>query len=171
MIRLIGAVLITAGTAAWGVMGVLRLRNRVKSLGAIISALAAMKCEICDRLTPMPELLGQMAGEATYPASLLFKNASEKISSLGSRSFSSIWRQAVLNTPELLLTPPEELVLTELGMCLGRYDIGEQRSAIAYAERRMDEFLHKAEADRDKNSKVHAFLGVAAGIFAVVILL
>ena len=56
-------------------------------------------------------------------------------------------------------------------MSLGRYDIGEQRSAIAYAERRMDEFLHKAEADREKNSKVHAFLGVAAGVFAVVILL
>lgn len=171
MIRLIGAVLITAGTAAWGIMGVFKLRNRVKSLGAIISALAAMKSEICDRLTPMPELLKQMASEATYPASVLFKNASEKITSLGIKPFSSIWRQAVLNTPELLLTPPEELVLTELGMCLGRYDIGEQRSALGYAQRRLDEFLHKAESDRDKNSKVHAFLGVAAGIFAVVILL
>jgi stage III sporulation protein AB len=112
-----------------------------------------------------------MAAEATYPASLLFNNASERIPSLGSHPFSSIWRQAVQNTPELLLKPPEELVLTELGMSLGRYDIGEQRGAIAYASRRMDEFLRKAEADRDKNSKVHAFLGVAAGIFVVVILL
>ncbi|SHI08327.1 Stage III sporulation protein AB (spore_III_AB) [Sporobacter termitidis DSM 10068] len=171
MIRLIGAVLITAGTAAFGIMGVFRLRNRVRSLSAVISALAAMKSEICDRLTPMPELLRQMSGEATYPASLLFKNASERISGLGSKPFSAIWRQAVLNTPELLLTPGEELVLTELGMVLGRYDIGEQRSAIAYAERRMDEFLRRAEADREKNSKVHAFLGVAAGIFVVVILL
>ena len=56
MIRLIGAVLITAGTAAWGIMGVLRLRHRVSSLVAIISALDAMKSEICDRLTPMTEL-------------------------------------------------------------------------------------------------------------------
>jgi stage III sporulation protein AB len=171
MIRLIGAVLITAGTAAWGIMGVLRLRNRVKSLSALLSVLASMKSEICDRLTPMPQLLAQLAGEATYPASLLFKNASEKITNLGSKPFSSIWRQAVLNTPELLLEPPEELVLTELGMSLGRYDVGEQRSALSYAQRRMDEFLRKAESDRDKNSKVHAFLGVAAGIFAVVILL
>lgn len=171
MIRLIGAVLITAGTAAWGLLGVFRLRSRVKNLNAIVSALSVMKSEICDRLTPMPELLRQMENEATYPASQLFKNAAEKIPSLGSKPFSSIWGQAVLNTPELLLTPQEELVLTELGMSLGRYDIGEQRSAIQYAERRMDDFSRKAELDKERNSKVHAFLGVAAGLFAVVILL
>lgn len=171
MIRIIGAVLITAGAAAWGLLGVFRLRSRVKNLGTIVSALGVMKSEICDRLTPMPELLKQMANEATYPASLLFKNAEQKISSLGSKPFSSIWGQAVVNTPELLLTSQEELVLTELGMSLGRYDIGEQKNAIQYAERRMSEFSRKAETERERNSKVHAFLGVAAGLFAVVILL
>jgi stage III sporulation protein AB len=171
MIRLLGAVLITAGTAAWGIMGVLRLRRRVNSLSAIISALTAMKSEICDRLTPMPELLRQLEHEATYPASVLFANAAEKVPSLGSKPFSVLWRQAVLNTPELLLMPTEELVLTELGMVLGRYDVAEQRAAMTYAERRMEEFRSRAITDRDKNSKVRAFLGVAAGIFAVVILL
>lgn len=171
MIRILGAVLITAGTAAWGIMGVMRLRNKVQSLRTIISALGMMKSEICDRLTPMPELLRQILNEASFPASQLYKNASDKMPTLGNKPFSFIWRQAVLGTPELLLTPPEELVLTELGVCLGRYDVGEQRSAIQYAQRRMEEFLRNAEAERDKNSKVRAFLGVAAGIFAVVILL
>jgi stage III sporulation protein AB len=171
MIRIIGAVLITAGAAAWGFLGVVRLRTRAKSLTALASALGAVKSEICDRLTPMPELLEQMEAEATYPANLLFKNASEKLSSLGNKPFSAIWGQAVKATPELLLTPSEELVLTELGLSLGRYDITEQKSAISYAQRRMEEYSRKAEAEREKNSKVHAFLGVAAGIFAVVILL
>ena len=171
MIRLMGAVLITTGTAAWGILGVLRLRSRVRSLAALISALDAMKSEICDRLTPMPELLRQMTLEATYPASLLFHNASGLMTSLGSKPFSAIWRQAVQNTPELLLRPQEELVLTELGLSLGRYDVAEQRGAFAYAARRLDDCLRRAEADRDKNSKVRAFLGVAAGIFVAVILL
>jgi stage III sporulation protein AB len=130
-----------------------------------------MKSEICDRLTPMPELLKQLTNEASPPASMLFKNAAEKIPSLGSRSFSSLWSQAVMETPELLLTPQEELVLKELGMSLGRYDTGEQKNAIQYAERRMDEYARKAETERERNSKVHAFLGIAAGLFAVVILL
>jgi stage III sporulation protein AB len=171
MIRLIGAVLITVGTAAWGLMGVFRLRSRVKSLNALLGALGVMKSEICDRLTPMPKLLKQLSDEASYPASLLFKNASEKTPSLGSKPFSSIWSQAVMETPELLLTPQEELVLKELGLSLGRYDTGEQKNAIQYAERRMDEYTRKAETERERNSKVHAFLGVAAGLFAVVILL
>jgi stage III sporulation protein AB len=171
MIRLIGAVLITAGAAAWGLLGVFRLRSRVKSLNTLVSALGVMKSEICDRLTPMPELLRLLENEATYPASLLFKNAAEKIPSLGSKPFSSIWSQSVMETPELLLTTQEELVLKELGMSLGRYDTGEQKNAIQYAERRMDEYARKAETERERNSKVHAFLGVAAGLFAVVILL
>ncbi len=171
MIRFVGAVLITLGTAAWGLMGVYRLRSRVKSLHAVASALGIMKSEICDRLTPMPELLKNLAEEATYPASALFKNASEKMASIGMKPFSSIWSQAVKNTPELLLKPPEELVLTELGVRLGRYDIAEQASAIQYAQRRLEEHIRKAETERDKNSKVHAFLGVAAGLFAIIILL
>lgn len=171
MIRFIGAILITVGTAAWGLLGVFRLRGRVKSLQAVSSALGIMKSEICDRLTPMPELLRNMKEEATYPASQLFKNASEKMSSIGSRPFSSLWSQAVKNTPELMLKPPEELVLTELGVRLGRYDIAEQAAAIQYAQRRLEEHIRKAEAERDSNSKVHAFLGIAAGIFAIIILL
>jgi hypothetical protein len=35
----------------------------------------------------------------------------------------------------------------------------------------LEDFRRKAEEDRDKNSKVRAFLGVAAGIFVAVILL
>jgi stage III sporulation protein AB len=95
MIRFIGAILITLGTAAWGFLGVYRLRARVRSLQALSSALGVMKSEICDRLTPMPELLNNMAGEATYPAGLLFKNASESSAAIGTKPFSSIWSQAV----------------------------------------------------------------------------
>ncbi len=171
MMRIIGAILITAGTAAWGLLGVFQLRGRVKSLHALSSALGVMKSEICDRLTPMPELLRNLAEDATYPASQLFKNASEKMTSIGSKPFSAIWSQAVKSTPELLLKPSEELVLTELGVRLGRYDIAEQAVAIQYAQHRMEEHIRKAEIERDNNSKVRAFLGVAAGLFAIIILL
>ncbi|UOO37142.1 stage III sporulation protein AB [Oscillospiraceae bacterium CM] len=171
MIRFMGAVLIMLGTAAWGILGVIKLRNRVKSLRALTGALGVMKSEICDHLTPIPALLTQLAAECTAPAALFFQNAADQIGQLGTTPFSALWRQAVLVTPELLLTPSEALVLTELGLCLGRYDIAEQRSAIQYAQRRLEAYVKQAEEERDRNSKVRAFLGVAAGLFAVVILL
>jgi stage III sporulation protein AB len=171
MMRLIGAILLISGTVAWGMAGVMRLRGRVRSLSALTSALEIMKSEICDRLTPLPELFDMMQTEATPPAGLLFRNAGEKLSELGTRPLPMIWREAVAGTPELLLAPSEELVLLELGLSLGRYDIEEQRRAFSYALRRLDTLTKKAESERDANSKLHAFLGVAAGVFAIIILL
>lgn len=171
MIKIIGAVLLIAGTAAWGLSGVIRLRNRAKNLSALCYAVGAMRSEICDRLTPTPEVLEMLSGEAQYPANLLFNNASERMMSIGTQPFSVIWRGAVENTPELLLNGGEAEVLCELGLFLGRYNVEEQRSAFDHAERRLEEMTHKAEAVRDTNSRMHAFLGVAAGIFAVVILI
>ena len=86
-------------------------------------------------------------------------------------SFAAIWRRSVETTPELLLTEQETQTLAELGFSLGRYDAKEQSNALSYTIRRMEIFLQKAEAQRDKDSKTQAFLGVAAGVFAVIILL
>jgi len=171
MIKLIGAAFIITGTAIWGFLSVLKLRARVRSLSAIISALEIMKSEVCDRLTPMPEIFELMSSEATQPAERLFLNAQEKMSLLGSRSFSSIWQQSVKDTTELLLTQPEETVLCELGMSLGKYDVFEQKRAFEHASWRMKAFLKRAEDDRDAYSRVNAFMGVAAGVFAVIVLI
>ena len=169
MIKLIGAILLIGGTAAWGISGVLRLRARCRSLTSITHALGVMQSEICDRLTPMPELLSQLGEEAEYPARLLYKNAENKLSTLGNTHFGAIWRQAVTATPELLLTAPEEAALVELGTSLGKYNVEEQKNAISYTRRRLEEYVKRAEIVRETDSKVRAFLGVASGIFAVVL--
>jgi len=120
----------------------------------------------------MPELLHQLSEEAEYPAGELFKNAQEKMrAAIGGVSFAIIWRQAVQTTPELMLTREEQSVLCELGLSLGRYNADQQKNALQYTQRRMEDFRQKADAERDSKSKMHAFLGVAAGIFAVVILI
>jgi len=170
MIKMMGAILIIAGTAAWGVGSIARLRGRARSLNAVVSSLYVMENEICGRLLPMPELLELLSDEAADPASELFRNAQKKMSELGGRQFSEIWREAIRCTPQLFLTAQEELCLSELGFSLGRYDVGEQKAALGYTIRRMSEFAARAEQERDSNSKLHAFLGVAAGIFAVVVL-
>ncbi len=171
LLRIIGAVLITASTAGWGILSVMQLRSRVGSLRTIAGALGVIRSEICDRLTPMTQLVRTLSEQAAYPASVLFQNVADKIDTLDTKPFSFIWNHAVKNTPELLLTDSEEQVLLELGQSLGRYDAKEQAGAIAYAQRRLDECIRRAEHDRDANSKVRAFLGVAAGLFAIVILL
>ncbi len=171
MIKFAGALLIIAGTAAIGGRSALRYRNRVRSLESLVSALGLMRSEICDRLTPMPELLEMLSREAGQPASRLFANVSRRMSELGARPFPDIWRQAVSDTPELLLSGREEACLSELGFSLGRYDVPQQRAAITYTARRMSDYAAAAERERSSNSRLHAFLGVAAGVLAVVVLI
>src|SRR5699024_10587989 len=69
MIQLLGAVLLLSGAVGFGLKGVARLRGRARTLAAMVSSLELLQSEICDRLTPMPELLELLEQEATYPAS------------------------------------------------------------------------------------------------------
>ena len=171
MIRFIGAMMMIFGASAWGVLGVLRLRERVRSLASITAALGSVRCEICERLTPVPELFSMMSMEAAYPASALFRRAGKKMSELGSASFPEIWKLAVEETPELLLKPRESMALSDLGLTLGRYNADEQRREIDYMTRRFERFLREAEQEKARDSKMHALLGVTAGVFCVIILL
>ena len=171
MIRFLGAILITAGAGAWGVLSVLRLRRRAAVLHALAGALELMKREIYDRLTPMPELMRMLSDDTPAPAGLFFGRVHEKMQSLGRRPFSALWNAALEESPELMLRQEERGVLRELGLFLGRYDAGEQKSALTRVQRRLEEYARRADLERDAKARVHVFLGVAAGVFVSVLLL
>jgi stage III sporulation protein AB len=169
--RAIGAVLLVAGTTSWGVLGAMKLRNKCRSLAAILWSLGALESEICDRLTPMPELITRLARECEPPARAFYANVAKRLDMLGNIEFSALWRRALGETPELLLNEGEAAVINGLSLVLGRYDAEEQRGAIAYARRRFEDFQRRAETARDTDSRLRAFLGVAAGLFAALILI
>ena len=161
--------IISAGVM--GYSGVRKLRGRVRSLEALIASLDIMESEICSRLTPMREVLEILSTKVGYPARNLYENVLAGMEQLGRCSFYSIWKQAISDTQELLLRQEEQEVLSELGLCLGKYDVREQAETIIRIRRRLEIFLRKAETERDRDSKMHAFFGVGAGVFAVIILL
>jgi stage III sporulation protein AB len=171
VIRLIGAILIIAGTTAWGVSGAMALRSRCADISSVRRALGAMEREICDRLAPMPDIAERLSKDADMPARAFFENVRSRMDELGSVEFSAIWRHALADTPQLNLTGEELDVLGALSLVLGRYDTQEQRREIRYAASRFEEFSRRAELSRDRNGRVRAFLGVAAGVFAVLILI
>ena len=69
MINIMGAIMLAGAAAAWGIGSVLRLKGRVQNLSALVTALGVMRGEICERLTPMPELLEMLRDES--PLSLI----------------------------------------------------------------------------------------------------
>ena len=171
MVSVIGAILIIGATAAVGLSSVWRMRTRIRVLSGLMAALETMKSEICDRLTPMPELLEQLARESDPPVDRFFHRAVREMAAIGIQSFYFIWKAAVEGSPELELTSNERQTLTDLGRTLGRYDTEEQRDALLYTLRRLERHLRCAEEERVKHGRVHAVLGIAVGVFVVVILL
>lgn len=169
MIKIIGAVMVIAGTALCGYISVGKMKRRVKCLNSIAASLSLMESEITDRLTPMPELLERLSDDAFYPASLLYARTAENLEKLGEIAFSEIWGEAVDAESALILSPEEREILRRLGMSLGKYSAYEQKKAIEYARRKIEDAAERADAEREKNSRVQTALGLAAGVFTVII--
>ena len=100
-----------------------------------------------------------------------FHRVAQEMATLGIQSFYFLWKTAVEQSRELELTEGERQTLIDLGRSLGRYDTEEQRSAFSYTQRRLEDYLRKAEEERSRQGRVHAVLGIAVGVFVVIILL
>ena len=107
MIRLFGALLMLAGSASWGFSGVLRLNRRAKALAALTSAVGIIKSEVCDRLSPVPEVLETLINRADKPADAFFRRVYKKLPRLGKNTFPELWRQAAEESTDLCLKETE----------------------------------------------------------------
>lgn len=171
MFKIIGALMVTAATTTLGLRSAGRLKNRAKSLSGFVFALGIMKTEICNRLTPLPELMEILARQTEEPVNVLFADCLVKLRSSRGKPFAEVWQGALLSSKELELNDSEIDILRELGSALGRYDTERQGEAISSAKKRLEAQLQKAETERDKESKVRAMLGIAAGLAIAIILI
>lgn len=169
MLRLLGGLLLTAGTTAVGLGFSRRLGARVRVLSQICSAIEIMRGEILTKMTPIPELFQKLADELDEPVAQLFSRALEGMQSLGSRSFLRIWREAIQKSAELMLSEDEQAALGELGYVLGRYGSTEQAAILDFAKRRFEGFLEQAREQREKRGKSGVIFGLAAGLLVLIL--
>ncbi len=171
MFKILGALLVTAATTTLGLLSAGKLKSRAKSLSGFVFALGLMKTEICNRLTPLPELLELLARQTEEPVNVFFTDCLLRLRSSRGKPFAEVWRAALRNCRELELNEGELETLTELGSALGRYDTERQGEAISSARKRLETQLQKAESEREKESKTRTMLGLAAGLAIAIILL
>lgn len=130
-----------------------------------------LKDEISNHLTPIPEVFEMLAERSQYPANKLYKNALEEMKNIGSCSFFSIWKKAVAETEELLLTEPEKQVLGGDRTHLGQIRREKSGRYVNRVISRFDFYRKRAEDDRRQNTKTQAYLGIISGVFVVIVLL
>jgi stage III sporulation protein AB len=149
MITVVGATLVLAGCACFGILAVKALNERTKALWRLISALDYMAAEIKHGLTPLPEIFNELFGG---------NNVITSDVSLGDR-----WKSVVA---PLKLNEKERQTLYELGSFLGKFG---QETAIERTREQFHSAFDRAKDEQRAKSKLYGFMGAGLGILIVIL--
>lgn len=164
MLRLMGAVLLTAGCGALGLNAVGQLDGRVRDLSGLLAGAETLRRELSWRLPALSEGLELAASETDGRPARFFRLCAQGAEHLNGRSFQQVWQEG-LETCRLRLEREDEEPLKQLGSVLGRYDSDSQRQALESAAARLERQRERALEDRKRLGRVYGVLGMTGGLF------
>lgn len=168
--KYLGSILILAACATAGYIYISSVKKRIRALEGLCAALELAAGELKTRAAPIPELCALLERRAAGAAAGFFSRVSGRLGTLGEKTFSEIWSEAVED--ELAyLSPEEQQELMSLGNVLGRYELGQQEKAIAACVLALRAGLAQARESYPGQKKLGFGLPAAAGALIVVILL
>lgn len=170
MLRWLGAALLVLCSSLLSMNAVLRSRQRIRGLEALIQGLRTMEGELRHRRTPLPELMLCLSSEAAQPAAELFSLAAMNLTRR-ELPFAAAWEMALKEAEDLYLLPEEHRALDALGRILGKSPAQEQEEAIRNTEQRLRLFLELEQREHLKKSRVRAAVGAGAGVMLAILLL
>ena len=170
MLRWFCAAVVVLCSALLSMNEVIRSRERVESLHALMEALGMLRDELVSLRVPLPELLRLLAGRCRGPAVRIFLETGSCVEKR-ELSVSAAWEKAIGGLDPLLLRQEERQALLALGRVLGRSGSEEQAAAIRRTEERLRLFTELEEKECVKRSRVRAALGAGAGVMLAILLL
>ena len=170
MLRWVGAALLVLSSSLISMNAVVRSRQRIRALNALIEAMCAMRTELADRRTPLTELTERLSARQKQPAAEFFGAVTVNLLRR-ELPFSAAWEMALRETEPLCLLPEEQQVMENLGSRLGRSGTAQQEEAISAAEKKLRLFLELEDREHMKKSRLRAALGAGAGAMLAILLL
>lgn len=169
MVRLLGAVMVAAGTAAVGFRAAAGLSSRARALDGMAQGLLLLEQELEWDGPPLPLLMERLGERCREPARGLFQDCCRALDRLEREPFSQAWAGLVQGRGELGAAGQEALL--PLGDILGRCGLEEQKRAVAGVRLRLEELVRRTEEERLRQGKVYQALGLSGGAFLVILLL
>ena len=145
------------------------LRQRAACLQAFRRVLAALARELAFSLRPLDQLMAGAQEGSQGPVADFFRACRQAFAAGGRESWADSWATALEATP-LPLTPEDRRLLREAGDVLGRYDGESQRAALEALLARLEDQGAQAQAEAHRLFRVYLALGVAAGLFCLILL-
>lgn len=171
MIRLLGALCLTAFGAALGLRRAEAMCMRAEQLCELESSLHVIAGELDTYSAPLGEILERLASRCGGAVGALFSGLSRDMEKLPDLGFAALWENAVSAQSGLALTPAELSELKRLGCVLGRYDAQSQSRAVRLCGESFGRCAEAARAEAAAQRRMWTGLGTAAGALAAVMLL
>lgn len=170
MLRLLGALLVLAGTGGLGHLMAMGLVERSANLRRLVAALQHLESEIVFAALPLPQALRRTAQAVGGEVGKFLTGLAAALDQHDGRVPAVIWQETLaIHGPELLLTPAEREVLTTLGAALGGSDRGDQAKHLALARAELQRYADEANEKAAKGKKLWYYLGFSAGAFLVLL--
>ena len=154
MLKLFGALLMTAGGAGLGLALVCGTQAHIGAVDDVGAALGVLRSEISLLGTPLPDVFDRLARDGPESARSFFAALRTGVYPDG---FAAAWRGAL---PELNLPPDAEGALDRLALTLGRYDAVRQCAELDAA------CLALEDCARRQRERVRVMRGICPGLGA-----
>ena len=166
----LGAILIVG---AWGSSGWIyaeRFSQKIKELESWRQALHWCEMEINYNLLPLAEVLELIAERLNNKVGDMFKACAYGITN-EHLSAQQSWQKALaVYLSDSPIGKENGLLLLRFGKSLGNSDLSQQNNNIHYACANLDQALLKAVQEKEAMAKIYRYLGIFAGLAAVLIL-
>ena len=171
MLKLTGSLMVTCSCGALGLWKAAQWKEHLGMLEQLRKMLVLLKGEILYAHAPLGEAFGNVGRKAEGVLARLFLGVEERIGRQQGELFYVIWREETEACREdMLLSEREMEELIAFGEHLGYLDLEMQEHTIAlYLEQLELRIRESQEAARTKQ-KLYQSLGVAGGIFLVILL-
>ena len=171
MLRIVGALLVMAGSGGFGLLFANGLADRAATLRRLVTALQHLESDINFATLPLLMALRRVAATVGGVEGAFFAAAAEEIGASEGRPLAAAWLTALnRHKLDMLLAPGEVDALAQLGTVLGGSDREDQLKHLALAKATLTQYHTEAEARAEKTKRVWRYLGFTLGALIVVLL-
>lgn len=165
----IGAALVIAGCGGFGFSLATGQKREEDALRQLIRVLRFMKWELQFRMTPLPELCRQAAGEARGQVRDVILYLATELEKQEQVDAAACMKAALIRSCDLPRSTKR--LLMQLGRCLGRFDLAGQLEGLDSVRSACKAELRELANNRDARLRSYRTLGLCAGAALAILFL
>lgn len=172
MLKITGAILLTAGTTGIGVSLLWEAKRRLYHVRYIHRIFTLLAGEISYAKATIGEACKTVSTKAESPYGDFLRQVYTQIAENAGASFAQIWKEAVKkHLSELPFKETELHVIEAFADYTGYMDIELQKCFMTYEIQDLEKLAGQIEEELSRQGKLYVTFGVMSGLFLTIILL